>query len=557
MRGWTHGVLVCIAASAGALLAEAAQQAGPVRDQPQTPVRYQLAGRVLDAESGQPLRRALVQATTGNLQTDRWTRTDAAGHWVFDGVNPGAYTLSASRDGYVTMAFGQRGAFGTPGVVRVPADGRFDRLDIALPRGGVITGRITDDMGDPIARAGVQALRVRFVDGVRQLAPVTSGIVGLASGGLTLTDDRGEFRLFGLAPGTYYVSALYGANAPGESDDRFGYPETFYPGTPSIAQAHPLVVAADVPVTATFTIAPTALSLVSGRVVSATGQPVAAARVTLRAVAPGRSLQVGSLLSRVADAAGQFEIRGVPAGDYVLQVQGAELAAHRFLVSSEDVRDLMIATSTGGTVSGDFVVEEAAGALPQNAFIVRAVPMGPVAVSARGAMAGSGARGAGRGFGTGALLGRHVLRLARAPDGWWLKSVIAEGKDVTDVGVDVGSGQTLEHVQVVVTQRMASLTGTVARSDGTRVSDSSVVAFPPEDSKWGSTSRFIVADTSRDDGTFALRGLPQGEYVVVAVGLLEAGEERDPERLARWRSTGQRVNLAHAETRSMALTLTR
>jgi hypothetical protein len=66
-----------------------------------------------------------------------------------------------------------------------------------------------------------------------------------------------------------------------------------------------------------------------------------------------------------------------------------------------------------------------------------------------------------------------------------------------------------------------------------------------------------VAGTTDDNGTFSLRGLPAGEYVVIAVPPLEAGDETDPDRLARWRSAGQRITLADGEARSVALTISR
>jgi len=78
-------------------------------------------------------------------------------------------------------------------------------------------------------------MRVRFVDGLRQLVPVEAGLMSLTYGGMT--DDRGEYRIYGLAPGRYYVSAVYGRYAPGQTDDRQAYPRTYFPGTLSIAGA--------------------------------------------------------------------------------------------------------------------------------------------------------------------------------------------------------------------------------------------------------------------------------------------------------------------------------
>src|SRR4029079_18654873 len=97
-----------------------------------------------------------------------------------------------------------------------------ERLDFALPRGGVITGRVLDEFGDPVSDVQVAALRPQTVGGSRRL--VNMGRPGT-------TNDIGEFRLFGLPPGDYFVSATF-RNQFGpfaESDDRSGYAPTYYP----------------------------------------------------------------------------------------------------------------------------------------------------------------------------------------------------------------------------------------------------------------------------------------------------------------------------------------
>jgi hypothetical protein len=559
------GVLIGIAISSGIVFAQRGGPAGMSRDPAATPPAKaganRLAGRVLDGETGQPLRRALVHITMGNLQQDRWTRTEIDGRWEFVGVLPGAYTVTASRDGFVTMAFGQKGPFGTSVAVRIPAEPGLDQLDIQLNRGGVIIGTISDEFGDPVGRAGVQAMRVKFVEGQRRLVPVAAGVSGLASGGWTLTDDRGEYRLFGLAPGTYYVSAMYGTSVAGQSDDRSTYPQTYYPGTPSVAEARPLAVTTGEPSAASFGLTPTHLSVVSGRVLNSAGQP-SAANVRMAPVAPGHAVIAANQLTGRTDGRGAFTINGVPIGDYFLEVRGTgagpELASYQVGVSGQDVRDLLLTTTPAGNLSGRLVLDASSGMPPSRGFYLQAVPLEAGAV---------GGRGLGRqsptvpniagGLAIGELLGRYLLRFSSAPDGWWLKSVTLDGRDVTDIGIDIPGGQTVGGIEVVATQRTGSLTGVVVDVNGTRESDYSVVAFAPDEARWGPRTRFVVSDTSREDGTFSLHGLPPGEYVVVAVAPLEVGEEMDPERLARWRSMGPRITLADGEARSIALSMRR
>ena len=70
-------------------------------------------------------------------------------------------------------------------------------VDLRLTRGGVITGHVHDEDGEALPRALVTVQRYQYVGGERQLRPA----------GADQTDDRGQYRVFGLPPGDYYVSA--------------------------------------------------------------------------------------------------------------------------------------------------------------------------------------------------------------------------------------------------------------------------------------------------------------------------------------------------------------
>lgn len=543
----------------------AAQQSGapprPSRDPaataaPQRVATGRLAGRVLAGDTRRPLRRAIVQLGTGNLQTTRWTATDSDGRWAFTGVDAGTYTITASRDGFVTMSHGQKGPFGAASPVVLSADQGRDSLDILLPPGGVITGRLVDDLGDPVGAALVQPMRLTFVDGQRQLVTVASGLQSLSYGGLT--DDRGEFRIYGLAPGTYYVSAAYGRTAPGQSDDRVSYATTYYPGTASIAGASPLTVVAGQAVAANFALSATPLVEVSGRVLNASNPPTAG-NVTLVAVAPGHAVEAGTRLSGQVDRNGAFRLKGVPPGEYYLRASAGTsggapaVGALLLVVADRDVRDVVVTTAPMSSVSGALALDEPSRDVRPDMFFVEAVAAGPDAMRAGPAMPQGRPNTEGRFTITG-ISGRHVIRLRNPPAGWFLKSVSIDGADVTDAGYDFAGGQTVV-VDVVATRRMAGLSGTVRDAKGLPLSDCSVVVFSPDESQWGRRTRVIAATTPGQDGTFSVSGLPPGEYVAVAVPTLEEGEEGDPARLLRWRATGRRVTLLAAQSPSIVLTV--
>jgi hypothetical protein len=225
-------------------------------------------------------------------------------------------------------------------------------------------------------------------------------------------------------------------------------------------------------------------------------------------------------------------------------------------VAGQDVRDLLLITTPAGSISGRLALDGAASAPGPNAFFVTAAGMGPDSMSARQGAATVARPSADGVFVLDGIRGRYVVRLRQGPPGWWLDSVTIGGVDVTDSGFDVAGGEAVA-IEVVATQRMSSLSGTVKDAADKPVSDYSVVAFSPDDAKWGPHTRFVVAAAPAADGTFTVAGLVPGEYVVAAVPPIEAGDETDPERLARWRTIGARVSLGDAESRSMTLTMGR
>jgi hypothetical protein len=124
-----------------------------------------LSGRVAAADANKALARAVVQLVTAGTDEPRWGWTDADGRWQFSRVPAGRYTLLISKTGYVTLRYGQLRSF-EPGKPIVVGDGQvLDRLDVALPKGAAIAGRISDEHGNPMAGVLVRAMRSRYADG--------------------------------------------------------------------------------------------------------------------------------------------------------------------------------------------------------------------------------------------------------------------------------------------------------------------------------------------------------------------------------------------------------
>ena len=124
--------------------------------------------------------------------------TDGEGRYEFGDLPAGRFTLTTMKSGYVTVQYGQTRPFESGKPIELAEAQLFDKAEIAMPRGSVITGRVLDEFGDPVADADVSALRSVWSNGRRRLQP---------TGRVAQTNDLGQFRLYGLPPGDYYVSA--------------------------------------------------------------------------------------------------------------------------------------------------------------------------------------------------------------------------------------------------------------------------------------------------------------------------------------------------------------
>ena len=190
--------------------------------------------------TGAPVRRAQVRAMLADGRGGGVTNTNNEGSYEIKDLPAGRYSITASKGGFVTGQFGQRRP-SDPGTPIEIADGQIaDKVNFVLSRGAVITGRIVDDGGEPVAGANVSAMRFQSMGGTRRLVPAGS------EGGNDRTDDQGVYRLYGLPPGEYFVSAVNRNESfgpPGmNSTETDGVAPTYFPGTSSVAEATRITV---------------------------------------------------------------------------------------------------------------------------------------------------------------------------------------------------------------------------------------------------------------------------------------------------------------------------
>jgi hypothetical protein len=161
-----------------------------------------IRGRVMAADGSGPISRADIQLTG---RVTRVLLADGLGRYAFTELPAGRYTLTAGRNGYLTMGVGQRRP--RDGVRRFElADGQSrDDVDFALPKGGVIEVLVTDERGEPLDGILVQPQQYRYSSSGRRLSPLPFSPLKQRN---FETDDRGQVRLYDLPPGDYYLQAV-------------------------------------------------------------------------------------------------------------------------------------------------------------------------------------------------------------------------------------------------------------------------------------------------------------------------------------------------------------
>ena len=154
-----------------------------------------ISGIVTSDNSGSPVRRVRLTLSGVELRGGRSTITDDQGRFTFSAIPAGRFTLTASKAGYVDIAYGAKRP-GRPGTPIQLADGqKLEKAHITLPRGSIVTGIVVDENGEPSTGTQVRVLRYVMRQGERTLQQV----------GQDQTDDRGIYRIFGLQPGEHIV----------------------------------------------------------------------------------------------------------------------------------------------------------------------------------------------------------------------------------------------------------------------------------------------------------------------------------------------------------------
>jgi hypothetical protein len=522
-----------------------------------------IRGRVVQAGTTTPVRRAQV-TLTGEQNLSRIVTTDGDGRYEISELPAGRFTLTVAKGGYVTTAYGQRRSF-EPGRPVVLADSQtLNQIDVGLPRGGVIVGRVLDRSGEPAIGAEIAVERYQYgPDGQRRLTRVATGAVA--------TDDRGAFRAFGLTPGEYVVSAnvRQGPQLPGTvatGAPVVGNLRTYFPGTPNAADAQAIVLDGGEEASVQFSMVSGTLATVSGTILDSSGRPGVGADIMLTTPTPaggGSGRGVGS-----AGAEGTFSIARVPPGEHFVQVRlnprpggvtEPEVANVPVSASGANIEGLQIMTAAAVVASGRVEWEgEAPRTGAPTALRLTATPadgrpglLGLIGAADPNATGGVAADGS---FRIGGLSGTVRFAPTGVPPRWALKAIFAGREDVTDASVEAASLAGVP-LRVVLTDKTTEVTGAVRDANGAPVAEFVVVVLPEQPLDAAVATRYTRAIRADQKGTFQIRGLPAGRYIVTAVPGLEPGSEWDPAFQASVRNGARRFTLEDGQSLSLTVDL--
>jgi protocatechuate 3,4-dioxygenase beta subunit len=517
-----------------------------------------IRGRVTDRDTGQPIPRAVVALVSsgaarqpGSPPPEAQTASD--GRYEFRGLPAGEYAVVVRpgefRVSHLPHAFGgdRPANFARMGMPRTSfslADGEVrENVDVALWRALAIEGRVVDEFGEPMAGVEVSAL----IAGTGQRLP-TSGPYQFSS------DDRGLFRIYGVAPGRYTVCASprnFVASPFAEVRER--HIRTCHPSAVIDADAQEITVAdADiggieirVQRSRTFT--------VSGMALDSSGAPLQRGELSVMRLERSGSSGTGVDLQ----PNGEFVARGLIPGDYAIQARvpsmgnpddkrERELASVPFRIDSSNVEGLLVVTRKATRVSGRMRFEDASAPTALDSLRVIASPDR----SSRGMVMGpqpSAQLKPDLTFELSGLFGPTAIQAVGLPRDWIVKSIRYKAQDITDLPVDFAGARADDSLEIVLTIRAARVAGRVIDDQGNPAADARVVVLPADSARWKAPSAVRFAAV-KPDGAFQSGPVRAGEYLVAAIDGDDAPPmPNEPEFLERIARVAQRITLVEDE----------
>jgi protocatechuate 3,4-dioxygenase beta subunit len=526
-----------------------------------------------------------LQSTTDS--TVRYPAITASdGRFILRNVLPGRYSLTAIRTGYVRSQYGQRGPNNTASTILVTSGQRILDVRMWMVQSGVISGRLTDVEGEPVSDAQVHAWKISYRNGFRALIPVDS----------QASNDLGEYRLFGLPPGQYYVTAqpesrsyirspVYaglgppipgavvtsfsagqsgGITDPATASRTLGkdFAPVYYGGTTDQFSATPISLPAGTELRGMdIVISRTPMVTMAGKVIDATTGQATRATVNVTPIGPniqfttmsnvnvtGGRIVVDNGLTLFVNPAGDFSGPMLPQGKYILtaflDAQGRRLSGQATVeLGAANVTDTRIVISPVPDISGRVAIENGPGVaaldtarvqVGLNSTVATALDIKPQPVSVTGTFTLRNP-----------TAGEYVVSVSPGIGKGYLKSIHLGNLDVLNDGLRAGNLPDGEML-ITIGTNPGNLAGVVKDENGRPMANVTVALLPDENHRNRiDLYQSVVSDVA---GTFRFDTVPPGAYRLFAWEDVEKDAWRNPAFMHLYESRGEEINVGEGRS---------
>jgi protocatechuate 3,4-dioxygenase beta subunit len=552
-----------------------------------------IEGQVFNALGGTPLRKATITLNRQNsgpmpsgARTNYAATTDASGRYSITGVEPGAYRVNANHTGFLSMQYNARRPEGPGTALDLGSAQKMTGVDFRLTPHGVVSGKITDEDGDPVEGVQVQIMRLVYNQGKKQLQQNNS----------ESTNDLGEYRMSGITPGKYYLCAMYRNRRPmmagfgGVGDEpasQEDYVTTFFPNATDISAAAPIemgpgdqVQGINIRLNKTHTVR------ITGRVMDNTSPPPPAPppdagrggaanivtningvvmnvvnqnanpRIQLR-LQPRNSLNPNGLVTNTqVKLDGTFEFPSVAPGPYYLIVvnnsggrSGAHATRQPIDVGTTNIEGVNLSLNPGAMVSGH-VRFDADPPQPPPSLTVRLTPREPTAGIPAPQAAKVDPDGSFR-FDDVNL--EHYNVTINTPQGLYLKAMRAGDSDAMVAGVDLTAGAA--SLDILLGTNPPVVGGQVMNSATQQPAAAVTVVLMPREKERQGEIYFYSTTNSDQYGNFSFTRVTPGEYQVYAWEDVQYGQWFDPEWMKSYEGKGESLTAKEGSPVNVKLTM--
>lgn len=524
--------------------------------QPNEKKYARITGKITNARTGEPLRKVSVLANLeqGGRGGSLSVTTDAEGRFLFDRLETGSYQITATRNGFLSQRYSASGRSQSGTVLKASAGQEVSGIDIKLMPQGVLAGKVLDSDGDPMLHAQVNVFKVTNLGGKRRAQRVSGGT----------TNDLGEFRIFELDAGRYYVLASKESRsrADGSSQPKEDYIPTYYPGTVDPSGASMIDLEPGQENTGlVIQLRRSPVFRVNGRIanlpvgvrpqsvnimVSSANSDTGGGRGGFFGGRPGSSNIKGD---------GTFTLSGLAPGNYQLIAMRSDrrpivIGKQLLTIGTTDLDDVIFPVSDPVRVAGLIRYEDKPPTEAAGRIVVELESMDP--------MPFGGAGGSVKPDGTFVMeqVSRERFRLTVSglPDGYYVRTLRSGNQDITDLGFDLSSAGSMADLEVILSNKSGSLGGSVKDEDKTAIERTvTLIPDPIKPLRPDLIRRF----TTLSDGTFQFNSVAPGDYRLYAWEEINRDLYTDPDFLKKFESSSVKVSVKEGSTERVELKIIR